>query len=146
MGLTPTLNTLNTDATGNLTHWTMKKKAFTPDDLVRLLQKNAGNVSKTAKALGVSRQTLYTRIKQEPALKEAVEQAVETVLDEAESVLYRKAINEGETTSLIFLLKTRGKSRGYVERAEQQVEVTVPPKPLIIDWRTKVNTEPDSGE
>ncbi|PKM70616.1 MAG: PBSX family phage terminase large subunit, partial [Firmicutes bacterium HGW-Firmicutes-18] len=39
------------------------------------------------------------------------------MVDNVESVLYNKAL-EGDTTSVIFFLKTQGKGRGYVERQE----------------------------
>ena len=39
------------------------------------------------------------------------------VLDFAESQLH-KQILDGSTTATIFLLKTKGKSRGYIERQE----------------------------
>ena len=32
-------------------------------------------------------------------------------------------INDGDTTSLIFFLKTKGKKRGYIERVENDVSV-----------------------
>jgi hypothetical protein len=39
------------------------------------------------------------------------------MLDNAETALYDDALN-GNTTALIFFLKTQGKSRGYTERQE----------------------------
>ena len=44
-------------------------------------------------------------------------------LDFAESQLH-KQINDGSTTATIFLLKTKGKDRGYVEK--QQIEINEP--------------------
>ena len=44
-------------------------------------------------------------------------EARESMLDTAEATLYDK-IAAGDTTALIFFLKTEGKSRGYVERQE----------------------------
>jgi hypothetical protein len=76
-----------------------------------------GNVSAAAKALGVTRQTLYTFIEENPVAVAALKEARETMLDEAESVLYRKAL-DGSTAELLFFLKTQGKGRGYVERSE----------------------------
>jgi hypothetical protein len=51
-------------------------------------------------------------------LRDAQTQAREALLDLAESQLYKK-IEEGDLTSIIFALKTIGKSRGYVERHEK---------------------------
>jgi hypothetical protein len=50
--------------------------------------------------------------------EELRQEARETMLDNAETELYEQALN-GNTTALIFLLKTQGKGRGYVERQEQ---------------------------
>jgi len=51
------------------------------------------------------------------AVKEAVKQSHENGLDLAESQLIKK-INQGETTPIIFYLKTKGRNRGYIERSE----------------------------
>lgn len=51
-----------------------------------------------------------------------LEEAEESVIDNAESKLLQH-INDGDVTSLIFFLKTRGKKRGYIERVEQDVTV-----------------------
>lgn len=87
-----------------------------------------GNVSAAAAALGVSRQTIYRYIKRYATVAEALENARETMLDNVESVLYRKAL-EGEGWAVCFFLKTQGKKRGYVERQEvAEVE-----KVLVVD-------------
>ena len=49
--------------------------------------------------------------------KVEISNAREELLDFAESVLFKK-VREGHTAELIFFLKTKGKSRGYIERQE----------------------------
>lgn len=76
-----------------------------------------GNLAAVARSQGVVRDTLYRFIKAHPSLKPVIEDARETMIDHAESVLYKKVL-AGDTTSLIFFLKTQGKRRGYTERLE----------------------------
>lgn len=78
--------------------------------------KSFGNLSLASKALGVDRVTLYKWIEQE-ALEQAVIEGRNTRLDFVESKLDQK-IDSGDTTAIIFFLKTQGKSRGYIERQE----------------------------
>jgi hypothetical protein len=66
--------------------------------------------------LQVDRVTLYKWIEQE-GLEQAVIEGRNTRLDFVESKLDQK-IDGGDTTAIIFFLKTQGKSRGYVERQE----------------------------
>jgi hypothetical protein len=76
-----------------------------------------GNLAAVARAYGVSRQAVQKFVANDPELTEATNEARETMLDNAESKLYTEAMN-GNTAALIFLLKTQGKKRGYIERAE----------------------------
>jgi hypothetical protein len=76
-----------------------------------------GNISAVAKRLGVCRQTVYSYIERHPSVKDVLAEARETMIDNAESALYRAVLN-GEAWAVCFFLKTQGKSRGYVERQE----------------------------
>ena len=87
--------------------------------LIELINKAMGNQTLVAKTLGVSRQSIWKWCKDDPELQAALDQSRETMLDNAESKLYSNALN-GDTTSLIFFLKTQGKRRGYIEK--QQIE------------------------
>jgi len=55
--------------------------------------------------------------KNDSDFSEAADDVSEILLDFAEAKLYDQ-IKNGNTTAIIFFLKTRGKKRGYVERQE----------------------------
>ena len=76
-----------------------------------------GNISAVARRLGVCRQTVYSYIERHPSVKDVLVESRETMIDNAESALYRAVLN-GEAWAVCFFLKTQGKSRGYVERQE----------------------------
>lgn len=92
---------------------TLKKKAF-----LDAYAKAFGNISQAAKAAGIRRETYYEWIKDAKfkAEVEAIEPG-EVFVDFAENALIRR-IDAGDTTAIIFALKTKGKKRGYVERTE----------------------------
>jgi len=91
-----------------------KKKAF-----IKAYKKAFGNVSQSCLAIGIDRSTYYDWIKKDEKFKKKIEEAEpqERFLDFLESKLVEQ-INGGNTTSIIFALKTKGKNRGYVERQE----------------------------
>lgn len=102
-----------------------RKKNQPPIPIEKILaayEKKAANLSATATALGVSRQTLYTWKSQYPELKEKMADVEESLLDFTESKLL-EAIQAGNLTAIIFHLKTKGKERGYIERVENNVSV-----------------------
>jgi transposase-like protein len=76
-----------------------------------------GNVSMVARTLNVDRTTVYNFMKKHPTVKAKLDEAREKMIDNVESKLYSKAL-DGDTTAMIFFLKTQGKHRGYVERQE----------------------------
>jgi hypothetical protein len=83
-----------------------------------LIQEMNGNLTAVARRLGCSRKRLYRFIEQHPTLQDELTNARESMLDNAESVLYRKVLSGEDTTALIFFLKTQGYKRGYVEKHE----------------------------
>ncbi len=87
-----------------------KKKAF-----LRALEQTLGNVIQACKQ--ASRSTYYEWLKNDEEFVIAVMNVNESNTDMVESALLDN-IMKGDTTSIIFYLKTRAKDRGYVERQE----------------------------
>jgi len=85
--------------------------------MIEALEKSLGVVTTAAKAVGIDRSTHYDWYNNDPEYRAAVDSISDIALDFAESQLH-KQIQEGEVSSTIFYLKTKGKKRGYVERTE----------------------------
>lgn len=94
-----------------------------PNDklIIEALLKTGGNITATANSLKCTRQAIYNWVNANPKLKEIRQQAEESMIDIAEGMLF-KAVNKGDMTAIIFTLKTKGKSRGYVEKQEIQID------------------------
>jgi len=84
---------------------------------LKMYPSKACNVSATCKSVLIGRRTFYNWCDTNPDFKQAIEDAAEAQLDFAESMLHKK-IQDGSTPELIFYLKTKGKSRGYIETSE----------------------------
>jgi hypothetical protein len=85
--------------------------------MVEALKKTLGIVTTAASQVGISRNTHYTWMQEDPDYKAEVDGIADMAIDFAESSLQRQ-IQDGNTTATIFFLKTKGKDRGYVERQE----------------------------
>lgn len=85
--------------------------------MIEALEKSLGVVTTAAKQAGINRKTHYEWLKEDPDYKAQVEDVANIALDFAESQLH-KQIQDGEVSSTIFFLKTKGKGRGYIERQE----------------------------
>jgi len=81
-------------------------------EALEVLKNKAGNISATCEALGITRKTFYEWMEKDLEFKEKVEEIRESLIDYAESMLL-KNIKEGDTTSIIFYLKTMGSKRGW---------------------------------
>src|ERR1051325_11199365 len=101
--------------TDELTELTPTKEE---EDLGKIITKKNGNISAVAKSVKLSRFTVHKKIKASKYLQQAVEDAREKMLDDAEDKL-GLSVRKGEAWAVCFVLKTQGKKRGYVERIEQ---------------------------
>jgi len=79
------------------------------------LRKNHGVITATCKDLKIDRDTYYKWERKHPDLKQLHGELHENLIDVAETRLFEK-IENGDTTCIIFFLKTRGRARGYAER------------------------------
>lgn len=70
-----------------------------------------------ARQLGCDPSTIYLRRDKSPKVAAVIESQRGELVDMAEVGL-KKAIIEGNVTAMIWVTKTQGKNRGYVERQE----------------------------
>lgn len=107
---------------------------ITKKGMIKALEKSLGIVSTACNSVGISRQTHYRWLSEDPEYKQQVEDIAEMAIDFVESKLHEKIKGvtmgkEGEDadviyelapsdTAIIFYLKTKAKKRGYVERSE----------------------------
>jgi hypothetical protein len=87
------------------------------------LEKSIGVVTTAAKAVGITRECHRLWMAKDPEYFKAVSELKDVRLDFLESQAHKR-VQEGSDTMIIFLLKTQGKGRGYIERAEHIVETT----------------------
>ena len=95
------------------------------EDMLDALERSLGIVSTAAKMVSIDRSTHYAWMKADAEYKKAVESISDSVLDFAESHLY-KLVKEGNPAATIFFLKTKGKKRGYIERQEIEIQEKKP--------------------
>ena len=95
----------------------MNKSEHIKKALIEALEKSLGVVTTACKQVGIGRTTFYNYYNDDKEFAKQVDEIENVALDFAESQLH-KQIQEGSTAATIFLLKTRGKKRGYVERQE----------------------------
>jgi hypothetical protein len=85
--------------------------------MLEALEKSLGIVTTACNNVGISRQTHYEWMRNDSEYSKKVNELLNVSLDFAESQLLQQ-IKTGNTTAIIFYLKTQGKTRGYVERQE----------------------------
>lgn len=90
--------------------------------LAELLAQSYGNLSQTARALGVSRQTVAKRVAASPDLRRIVEDAKETLIDMAEHKLARAVAAGMEWAVKRVLDSKRAAARGWGNAVRVEVE------------------------
>lgn len=96
---------------------TQQKQHVKKEAYLDALEKSLGIVSQAAKKVGIDRTTPYRWMREDEEFKERCQEIENVVLDFAETKLF-EMVHDGNPTAVIFLLKTRGKKRGYIERHE----------------------------
>lgn len=89
-----------------------KKEKF-----VEVYPKKACNITETCKIVNITRDTYYRWRNKDEKFRRKCENAEESLIDFAETQIF-KNIKDGKETSLIFFLKCKAKKRGYIEKQE----------------------------
>jgi len=90
------------------------------ESILKALESSLGVVTVACKSADVPRSTYYKWINEDDEFAAAVKDIENIALDFGESQLH-KQIGEGSTSATIFFLKTKGKRRGYIEKAELDI-------------------------
>tara|TARA_R110000796_G_scaffold62237_6_gene143626 strand:- start:346 stop:723 length:378 start_codon:yes stop_codon:yes gene_type:complete len=106
--------------------------------MIKALEKCKGIVTTAAKMAGINRTTHYEWLKTDLEYKDKVESLENLILDFAETNLHQQ-IEEGNTTATIFLLKTKGRKRGYIERQNIKVEADINTTKLSPEAQQKID-------
>jgi len=78
---------------------------------------SGGIISTIAHRCEVARNTVYKFVEHHPDMKDLIDDETERILDLAENKLFSK-VSSGESWAIKYLLSTKGKKRGYIERSE----------------------------
>lgn len=106
--------------------------------ILSALEESCGIISTACKSISMPRSTFYNWMNADPEFKDAVEELQEYTLDVVESELH-KQIKKGDTTAIIFYLKTKGKKRGYIERQEVDLRT---PEGVTVNYNRQPGNEP----
>lgn len=107
----------------------MKAKKITPKinkiqqhkkALIEALTQSLGIVTTACKTVGLDRTTFYKYYENDPEFRKSVDDIGNIAIDFVESQNY-KLIKEGNPTSIIFYLKTKGRERGYSETIKTEI-------------------------
>jgi hypothetical protein len=84
-----------------------------------------GKLTTIASSLKISLATLQSYIKKSRVLQECLVEYGEAELDKAEEKLGEQ-IDKGNLAAIQFMLKCKGKDRGWTEKSEMSIELTKP--------------------
>lgn len=92
-----------------------KPEQYTPAQMIAALTATKGMKTLAARQLGCDYKTVVKYVEKYPEVAEALATAHENMLDTIELKAYDRCMKD-DTTMIIFMLKTQGKARGYVEK------------------------------
>ena len=82
--------------------------------LLQALERSLGLVTPACKEVGISRNQFYVYYNTDPDFKKSVDDINEILTDFVENQLFKK-IKDGDTQSILFFMKYKGKKRGYTD-------------------------------
>jgi hypothetical protein len=82
--------------------------------LIKAMEQTMGIVTQACKIAKLNRSTFYEYYNSDPEFKKACDECQDIALDFVESKLIKR-IEKGDTTGIIFYLRTKGKHRGYMQ-------------------------------
>lgn len=91
-----------------------KKTTHNKKLMIAAMKNTLGNVTSSVDLVGISRRTHYSWYNNDLSYREKIDEVIERDIDFVEAAL-RKRIQNGDTTAIIFYLKTKAKHRGYIE-------------------------------
>lgn len=89
------------------------------DDVIKLIVKFEGNLSRVADSLGTTRGCVRAVVGRDPELKQLLEDCRERLIDEVEESVFQRAAQSNDTGLQCFVLKTQGRHRGW-DQSEAQ--------------------------
>lgn len=92
------------------------------DELLKAIERHGGCVNQIAREYKMTSNGLRKRLRENPELAEAVQEARETLIDEAEAGL-RKAVKQQKPWALKLVLTTIGAKRGYGHRLQVESDM-----------------------
>ena len=91
------------------------KNKYTAEQFIKAIPGTGGIISAIARKVDCEWNTAKAYIDKYPTIKQAYDNECQTILDMAETGLY-KAIREGKDWAIKYILSTKGKSRGSYRR------------------------------
>lgn len=93
--------------------------------VLKALKKHKGLISYACEEGNIARRTYYDWLADDPAFKEATKDIQERALDAVEKSAHRIMLDKKNPnpTMIIFYLKTKGRSRGFIEKHEVEHNV-----------------------
>jgi len=117
-----------------------------PEAVGAAIRENRGLLSHAARQLGVHRNSLSRLRDENDWVRDLVMEAQESLVDELEDVAFGRALRGGGNQQLLmFLLKTKGKARGYVEAAREREVTSQNDVRITVHW-TSLDETPRGGQ
>lgn len=91
-------------------------------ELIKHLEDTKGTIATACIKADVSRKLFYKYYNSDEYFRERVTEVKEQAIDIVEAKLMER-IDNGDTTAIIFFLKTRGRKRGYSERTTTEISL-----------------------